>query len=82
MKKDNFKTDTTIANEKAEAAELAKRIVDCTNRIPPKVLNGGSYQTAVTLKEHAASARKVAEGKQMNLGKLRQAWQTISCYYA
>lgn len=75
MKKDNYKTESQVENEKREALELRDLILQKTNTIPPKVLQNGSYQMAIDFKNFAMAARKVAEGKQLNLGKLRSAWQ-------
>lgn len=81
MKKDNYKTDTQIEAERKEAQELIDRIVAKTNTIPPKVMQG-SYQMAVNYKEAAMGARSAATSKAPRLGKLRDAWNAISFYYA
>jgi len=81
MKKENYKTDATIESEKKEAAELIERILSKTNTIPPRVM-AGSYQTAVSYKDAALSARKQAESKAPRLAKLRDAWLSIQHYYA
>lgn len=81
MKKDNYKTESQIENEKNEAVELRDLILQKTNSIPQRVLQNGSYQMAIDFKNFAMAARKAAEGKQLNLGKLRTAWQSIQHYY-
>lgn len=81
MKKDNYKTEGQIENEKRECVELRDKIIESTKNVPSKVLNEGSYQTAVQFKDAAMAALKTAEGKQLNLAKLRMAWQLIRHYY-
>lgn len=82
MKKDNWKPEGQVENEKREAIELRDLILQKTNSIPAKVLQNGSYQMAIDFKNFAMAARKTAEGKQLNLGKLRAAWHSIQHYYA
>jgi len=81
MKKDDFKTEAQIEAEKREATELIEKILTKTNTIPPKVMNG-SYQMAVNYKEAALGARSAAMSKAPRLGKLRDAWQSISYFFA
>jgi hypothetical protein len=81
MKKEN-KSEALIEAERQEAEFLTKKILECTSRIPPKIVNEASYQAAVNFKALATSARKVAESRNANVTKLRHAWSAISSYYA
>lgn len=79
--KSERKTPDQLAQEKEEMNWLTAKILDMTNRIPPKVLNEGSQQAAVTFKRLAVAARKQAESARPTLDKLRTAHQSIATYY-
>jgi hypothetical protein len=81
MKKQQ-KSEALLASEKAESADLIKRIVAATNTVPAKILGDASYQEALYFKHYAIAARNTAESKAPTVEKLRAAWGTISGYYA
>jgi hypothetical protein len=70
-----------MSNNK-ECEELRTLILTKTNQIPPHIRNSCSYQEAIKFKEDALKAVKIANSRQNNIGKLREAWGSISGYYA
>jgi hypothetical protein len=76
-------TDKALAQaQRREALALSERILEMTNRIPPKILRG-NYQDAVAFKKDASKARKMAEtaAQRDDLAKMRTAFNLIEGYY-
>lgn len=75
------KTQDQIEAERREARELAAEIIEMSNRIPAKIRNEASHGTAVAYKNHMMAALKCANGKILDVHKLRAAYNLIVGYY-
>lgn len=80
MKKD-AKLPAVIAAEKAEAAELAAKIMKMTERIPQHVMDTPGVMYAQQFKASMTKARQIATQKTLSLPKLRTAMNDVNFYY-
>lgn len=81
MAKKPQKSETQIAEEKAEMERLSKEILSLTDRIPAKVMNETGFYGAQTFKAVAMNARRVAQSTKPNLERLRSSRSALTPYY-
>lgn len=80
MKKE-AKLPGVIAAERAEAKELADKILKLTERIPQHVMDTPGVMYARQFKETMFKARTVASASSLSLPKLRNAMNDVNFYY-
>lgn len=72
MQDKNKKTPEQIALDNAEKDRIKDQIIKATNSVPLAVMNG-SQTKAANWKTAAVASRRLAESKQPDLNKLRNA---------
>jgi hypothetical protein len=81
MSKKNVKTEAQVMAEKQEAEDLASSILGMTTRIPEKIINDAGANLVRQYKKAAAKAVSVANLRNKNLTKLREAHSLIKQFY-
>lgn len=80
MKKE-AKLPAIIAAERAEAKELAEKILTMTQRIPQHVIDTPGVMYAQAFKASMCKARAAASQTALSLPKLRTAMADVNHYY-